>query len=66
MTTAIIEGKLDAVSYQEKLGIKHPVLLAPMGFGSGGALAKAVTKAGGLGLIGLRYGDQDWLDQEFL
>src|SRR5262245_1140677 len=50
----------------EKLGIKHPILLAPMGFVSGGALAKAVTEAGGLGLIGLGYGDQDWLDREFL
>ena len=50
----------------EKLGIKHPILLAPMGFVSGGALAKAVSDAGGLGLIGLGYGDQDWLDQQFL
>jgi nitronate monooxygenase len=29
-------------------------------------LAKAVTDAGGLGLIGLGYGDQEWLDREFL
>jgi nitronate monooxygenase len=50
----------------EKLGIKHPILLAPMGFVPGGALAKSVTDAGGLGLIGLGYGDQDWLDREFL
>jgi nitronate monooxygenase len=50
----------------EKLGIKHPILLAPMGFASGGALAKAVTDGGGLGLIGLGYGDQEWLDREFL
>jgi nitronate monooxygenase len=50
----------------EKLGIKHPILLAPMAFVSGGALAKAVTDAGGLGLIGLGYGNQEWLDREFL
>lgn len=50
----------------EKLGISHPILLAPMGSVSGGALARAVTEAGGLGLIGLGYGDKDWLDREFL
>jgi nitronate monooxygenase len=50
----------------EKLGISHPILLAPMGFVSGGSLAKAVTEAGGLGLIGLGYGDEDWLEREFL
>lgn len=50
----------------EKLNIKHPILLAPMGHVSGGALAKAVTDAGGLGLIGLGYGDREWLDREYL
>jgi nitronate monooxygenase len=50
----------------EKLNIKHPILLAPMGHVSGGALAKAVTDAGGLGLIGIGYGDQEWLDREYL
>jgi nitronate monooxygenase len=49
----------------ERLGIKHPVLLAPMGNVSGGALAGAVSAAGGLGLIGGGYGDADWLDREF-
>jgi nitronate monooxygenase len=38
----------------EKLGISHPILLAPMGTASGGTLAKAVTEAGGLGIIGGR------------
>ncbi len=47
------------------LGIKHPVLLAPMGNVSGGALAAAVSEAGGLGLIGAGYGDSDWLSREF-
>jgi nitronate monooxygenase len=50
----------------EKLGISHPILLAPMGRASGGALARAVTEAGGLGLIGLGYGNQEQLDREFL
>jgi nitronate monooxygenase len=49
----------------EKLGITHPVLLAPMGSVSGGRLAGAVSEAGGLGLIGGGYGDRDWLELEF-
>jgi nitronate monooxygenase len=49
----------------ERLGIAHPVLLAPMGNVSGGALASAVTAAGGLGLIGGGYGDAEWLDRQF-
>lgn len=48
----------------ERLGITHPVLLAPMAGVAGGALAAAVTKAGGLGFIGGGYGDADWLAQE--
>lgn len=46
-------------------GIEHPVLLAPMAGVSGGALAAAVSKAGGLGLIGGGYGAADWLEREF-
>ncbi|MFO1075527.1 MAG: nitronate monooxygenase [Geminicoccaceae bacterium] len=49
----------------ERFGIEHPILSAPMGFVAGGALASAVSRAGGLGLIGGGYGDQDWLDAEF-
>ncbi|MBI5265047.1 MAG: nitronate monooxygenase [Bradyrhizobium sp.] len=47
------------------LNIEHPILSAPMAFASGGALAAAVSAAGGLGLIGGGYGDSTWLDQEF-
>ncbi|WP_415822893.1 nitronate monooxygenase, partial [Mycobacterium senriense] len=36
----------------ELFGIEQPVVLAPMALASGGRLAAAVTKAGGLGLIG--------------
>jgi nitronate monooxygenase len=50
----------------EKLGISHPILLAPMGTASGGALAKAVTEAGGLGIIGIGYGNPERIDQNFL
>jgi nitronate monooxygenase len=49
----------------ERLGIRHPVLLAPMGFVSGGALAAAVSAAGGLGLIGGGYAEAKWLSNEF-
>lgn len=49
----------------ESLEIDHPILLAPMGYVSGGALAAAVTRAGGLGLIGCGYGDGEWIEREF-
>lgn len=49
----------------EMFGIEHPVLLAPMGFSAGGRLAAAVTRAGGLGLLGGGYGDEMWLEREF-
>lgn len=47
------------------LQIKHPIVLAPMAGVSGGALAGAVSRAGGLGLIGGGYGDATWLKREF-
>ena len=37
----------------ERLGIRHPVLLAPMGGMAGGALAAAVSAAGGRGPKGV-------------
>jgi nitronate monooxygenase len=49
----------------DRLGIEHPILLAPMGVMSGGRLAAAVSDAGGLGLIGGGYGDADWLERQF-
>lgn len=49
----------------QKLGIAHPILLAPMNVFAGGKLAAAVSAAGGLGLIGGGYGDADWLEQQF-
>jgi nitronate monooxygenase len=50
----------------EKLGIAHPVLLAPMGSIAGGKLAGSVSEAGGLGLIGGGYGEESWLEREFV
>lgn len=49
----------------ERFGIEHPILSAPMALAGGGALAAAVTRAGGLGLIGGGYGDSAWLEQQF-
>lgn len=46
-------------------GIEHPIVLAPMDPASGGALAAAVSAAGGLGLIGGGYGDREVLEAEF-
>ena len=39
------------------LSLRLPVLSAPMAFAAGGALAAAVSRAGGLGLMGGGYGD---------
>lgn len=47
------------------LGLQHPILLAPMGAIAGGALAAAVTRAGGLGLLGPGYLGDDWINREF-
>jgi nitronate monooxygenase len=46
------------------LGIKHPILLAPTDIVSDGRLAAAVTRAGGFGMIGGGYGDENWLAKE--
>jgi len=48
------------------LDIEHPILLAPMAGVAGGALASAVTNAGGLGIVGGGYGDKEWLGRELL
>ncbi|MFN3623059.1 MAG: nitronate monooxygenase [Hyphomicrobium sp.] len=46
------------------LGLRHPIISAPMAFAAGGKLASAVSSAGGLGLIGGGYGDAQWLEIE--
>jgi len=48
----------------KKLGIEHPLMLAPMGTVAGASLAAAVSNAGGFGMIGAGYGDPDWLKNE--
>ena len=49
----------------EVLKIQYPIVSAPMAFAGGGELAAAVSRAGGLGLIGGGYGDPSWLDAQF-
>lgn len=51
-------------AFTDLLSIRHPVVSAPMGGAAGGALAAAVSNAGGLGLVGGAYGKHDWLDRE--
>jgi nitronate monooxygenase len=45
-------------------GLQHPIVLGPMGGVAGGALAAAVSNAGGLGIVGGGYGDPGWLRTE--
>src|SRR5690349_13326746 len=47
-----------------RLGIKHPILLAPMDVIAGARLTRAVSDAGGFGMLGGGYGDRKWLEQE--
>jgi nitronate monooxygenase len=52
-------------AFTRLLSVEHPVVLAPMGGTAGGALAAAVSSAGGLGLLGAGGGsDRRWLDRE--
>ena len=48
----------------EALGIKHPILSAPMDGIAGARLTAAVSDAGGFGILGGGYGERDWLAQE--
>ena len=50
--------------FTERFGIEHPIVSAPMDVVSTAELATAVSRAGGLGLVGGGYGDRDWLERE--
>lgn len=55
-----------ATRLTRRLNITHPVVQAPMDVIAGGELAAAVARAGGLGLMGGGYSDdQAWFDREF-
>ena len=49
----------------QRLQLRYPILSAPMGAVAGGRLAAAVSRAGGLGLIGPGYFGADWVDAQF-
>jgi nitronate monooxygenase len=53
-----------STAFTEMFGVRYPIALAPMGGSAGGALAAAVSNAGGLGLLGGGYGDAEWLERE--
>lgn len=53
-----------ATALTRLFGIPHPIVLGPMGAVAGGALAAAVSNAGGLGLVGGGYGDPEWVARE--
>lgn len=65
--SSVMDSKMTTLSTRltRALNIRHPILSAPMAFAGGGALAAAVTQAGGLGLIGGGYGDPAWLEEQF-
>src|SRR5436305_3512364 len=46
------------------LGIKHPILSAPMDVIAGARLTSAVGGEGGFGILGGGYGETTWLEQE--
>jgi len=46
------------------LRIRHPILSAPMAIIAGARLVEAVGLAGGFGILGGGYGDQEWLERE--
>lgn len=48
----------------EKLGVKHPIMLAPMDIVADARLALAVHRAGGFGMIGGGYGEEVWLSKQ--
>ncbi len=50
--------------FTELFGVQHPIALAPMGGSAGGALAAAVSRGGGLGMLGAGGGDREWLARE--
>lgn len=53
-----------STAFTKLFGVQHPIALAPMGGSAGGALATAVSRGGGLGLLGGGYGDREWLARE--
>ena len=53
-----------STAFTKLFGVQHPVALAPMGGSAGGALTAAVSRGGGLGLLGSANGERGWLARE--
>jgi nitronate monooxygenase len=51
-------------AFTEMFGVRYPVVSAPMGGSAGGALAAAVSNAGGFGMLGGGNGHPKWLEPE--
>ena len=49
------EDTMISTRITERLGIRHPIICAPMAYVAGGALAAAVASAGGLGIVAGGY-----------
>ena len=49
--------------FTARLGLRCPIISAPMGAVAGGRLAAAVSRAGGLGLIGPGYLGAEWIER---
>ena len=60
----IVRGMALSTAFTRLFGVQHPIALAPMGGSAGGALAAAVCRGGGLGLLGAGSGDHEWLARE--
>jgi len=50
-----LEDTMIITRLTERFGVRHPIVCAPMGYIAGGALAAAVSRAGGLGLVAGGY-----------
>lgn len=51
--------------FTARFGLDYPIALAPMDPAAGGLLARAVSNAGALGLLGGGYGSHEVLEREF-
>ena len=52
---APVEDTIISTRLTERFGIRHPIVCAPMAYITGGALAAAVSHAGGLGVVAGGY-----------
>src|SRR5205085_11400520 len=65
LVCAAPEGQMPiSTRLTELLGIQHPIISAPMAMVADAKLATAVSKAGGIGILGGGYGDEVWLKRE--